>query len=1001
MPTRRRFYMKGQIVRFKHILSILCILAVTVMAPTCRAMWHCGDIDLEASPAGFLIDPVTADIFVAAHAAFLIRIDEATYGTSRIDLSAEATAIALNPATGVLYAIHEATDRVTALTIETGDTVILDVGDAPTALAVDALRDRVFVLNSGDSTVSVVEQMVPADTILCMGRPSAVAVDPATGMGFAVLSDADLLLRFDPSTGDTACFATGSGPAGIEIDPEKGTLYIANTGGSDLSVFLLESDSLFSVPLGFSPTGLALNPETGRLYVIGAPQNMAIVDTDTYAVINLTLPYEPFAVCIDPLSDRGFATLPGGGLVVEVAADGDTSMVSLPGNPARLSVNPITNKCFVADTGRVCISVLDAAHYVGERVSAGGGPGAIAINFETHQVYTPNYYTKNVTIIDGYTNTVSTLKVADSPNGAKIDPVTDDLYVLCAKSAALVIKRSDEPDTVMASIGKYGHGMALNLNTGTMYVSNRYSRDLSVIDTQTLDTTLVRCGGYPCSVTANMETNMIYVANRTSWTLTVVSGADLTSVFAPVGHNPLRVRHNPATNTVYTVDSGGRSISAVDGATLERTKIPVGLNPSTLGINTNTNTIYVASRHDGEVTVVNGGDLTRRPAKGGAGLGEAQPDEWLDRVFAVSWDEDVVSLIDGNFLSTHYIPVGYEPHNSGYDPVLEKLYVTNHAGNSVEILQLREKITPRVEVDIDSLVGDVVYSRTPTLSGTAVSLRTPRNYGIMKVLYKIDNLRGPWQEATIIGQGADVTWEFTASSLLLGSHLVFVTAIDSTACSLSSSSTSSLLRVSDIACYEFTCLSAPPEPPEMTAQTESFGGYVLSWAETCGEGGRYELEISSDPDFRAPVTISGLRSPKYAVSSQRLFESPCYWRVAAIDYPHGKRSSFSPVYRVGENPPEGGEDTGISSVHLAAYPNPSPGSVVISLFGSRSPRAACSVFDVSGRLVEILDLEPGTGCLSGEWGGTGPRGEALPSGVYYARIHAAGKDLRRKIILVR
>ncbi len=979
----------------------MCMLAVTFTAPACWAMWHCGDIDLEASPEGLLIDPVTADIFVAADAAFLIRIDEATYATSRIDLSAEATAMALNPATGVLYAVHEAADRITALTIETGDTVMLDVGDAPTAMAVDAMRDRVFVLNSGDSTVSVVEQMVPADTIACAGRPSAVAVDPATGMGFVLLSDANLLVRFDPSSGDTACFATGNGPAALEIDPERGALYIANSGDSELSVFLLQSDSLFSVALGFSPTGLALNPETGKIYVIGAPHNMSIVDTDTYAVTNLALPYEPLAVCIDPLSDRGFATLPGGGLVVEVDSDGDTSMVSLPGSPAHLSVHPITNRCFVADAGGACISVLDASHYVGARVAAGGGPGPIAINFETHRVYTPNYYTKNVTIIDGYTNAVSTLKVADSPNAAMIDPITDDLYVLCAKSAALVIKRSDDPDTIMASVGEYAHGMALNLNTGTMYVSNRYSRDLSVIDTQTLDTTLVRCGGYPCSVTANMETNMIYVANRTSWTLTVVSGADLTSVFAPVGHNPLLVRHNPVTNTVYTVDSGGRSISAVDGTTLERTKIPVGLNPSFLGINTNTNTIYVSSRHDGEVAVVSGDDLTIRPAAGAAGLGEVEADEWLDRAFAASWDDNVISLIDGNFLSTLRIPVGYEPHNSGYDPVLEKLYVTNHAGNSVEIFQLREKIAPSLDVDIDSLAGDVAYSRTPTLSGTAASLGTPRNYGIMKVLYKIDNLRGGWREATVIGQGSDVAWEFTASPLLLGSHLVFVTAIDSTACSLSSSSTSSLLRVSDIACYEFTCLSAPPEPPEMIAQTEGFGGYLLSWTETSGEGGRYELEISSDKDFRTPVTISGLKSAKYAVSSQRLFLGPCYWRVAAIDYPHGKCSGFSPAYQVGESPSEDGDDTGIGSAHLAAYPNPSPGSVVISLIGTQSPKATCSVFDVSGRLVEVLNLEPSPGCLSGQWGGTGPRGEVMPSGVYYARIRLAGGDLRRKIILVR
>jgi DNA-binding beta-propeller fold protein YncE len=686
--------------------------------------------------------------------------------------------------------------------------------------------------------------------------------------------------------------------------------------------------------------------------------------------------------------------------VVEVESSGDTVMVQTGGSPSYILLNPITNKCYAADSVGACISVLDGSRFDGQAVSAGGGPGAIAINFETHQVYTPNYYSKNVTIIDGYTNATSTLSVADSPNGVEIDPITDDVYVLCAKEAALVIKRSDEPDTVVAPIGGYAHGMSLNLNTGTMYVSNRFTLDLSVIDTETLDTTLVRCGGYPCSVTSNMETNTVYVANRTSWTLSVVSGADLTSVYAPVGHNPILVRMNPETNTVYTVDSGSRSISAVDGTTLERTKIPVGLNPSYLGINANTNTIYVSSRRDGEVTVVDGDDLSRRPAKGEVGLGEVEVDHWLDRAFAASWDANSVTLVDGNFLSTLQIPVGYEPHNSGYDPVLEKLYVSNHAANSVEVFELRNKISPRIEVAIDSLAGDVTYSRTPTLTGRATSLRTPNTYGVMKVLYKVDNLRGPWQEATLTGQGDDVTWELTTPSLLLGAHLVFVAAIDSSACMLSSSSSSSLLRTSDIACYEFTCLTPPPEPPAIVAQEDCYGGVTISWSHTCGRGGRYELELARDPGFDDKIAVAGLNGTTYAISGERLLQGIRYWRVAAVEYPHGKRSPFSSVYCANDSWP-GGDGTGAAVMQIAAYPNPSPGSVVISLSGARSDRARCSVFDVSGRLVEILDLIPAGGRLEARWNATDPRGDALAAGVYYARIYASGRDLKHKIILLR
>jgi YVTN family beta-propeller protein len=1001
LPTRRLFCMKGRILRFRHFLPLLCFLVTTMAVTTCQAMWHCGDIACEAMPGRFVIDPVTGDIFAATDAPFLVRIDEATYATSRIDLASRVSALSLDPAAGVLYALHENGGMITVLAIATGDTMVLEVGGTPEDLAADALRSRLFVLDPNDSTISVFEHMVLMDTVFCAGGPAAIAVDPATGYGFAVLSDADLLFRFDPSTGDTAFFRTGVRPTAIEVDPESRAFYIANSGGSGISVFLADSDSLFDVFLGFAPTGLALNPETGHLFVIGKPNHMAIVDTDTYAVTSVTLTAEPRAVCIDPLSDRGFAAVPASGSVVEIGSDGDTSVLNVGGSPSYLLLDPITDKCFVADTSRNCVSVLDAAHYEGQTVNAGGGPGAIAINLETHRVYTPNYYSKNVTIINGYTNATSTLKVADSPNGVVIDPITDDVYVLCAKSAALVIKRSDEPDTVVAPIGEYGHGMSLNLNTGKIYVSNRFSRDLSVVDTETLDTTLVRCGGYPCSVTTDMENNMIYVANRTSWTLTVVSGADLTTSYATVGHYPILVRMNPVTGTVYTLDSGSRSITAVDVTTLERTKIPVGLNPSFLSINSNTNTIYVSSRPDGEVTVVNGNDLSTRPAKADVGLGGVEADEWLDRAFAVSWDYNSVTLIDGNFLSTLRIPVGYEPHNSGYDPVLEKLYVTNHAANTVEIFRLRDKISPRTDVTIDPLAGDVAYSPTPTISGTAASLRAPHSYGIMKVLYKVDNLRGAWREATLIGQGDEVAWEFTTPPLLLGAHLVFVTAIDSSASTLSSSSVSSLLRVSDIACYEFTCLTPAPAPPEMIARTDGFGGTTISWSNTCGSGGWYELEIARDPGFADKITVHVLRGTAYAISTERLHEGMRYWRVAAVDYPHGKRSDFSSVYSIRGDASDGGDETGLAEMLMTACPNPSAGRVRISLFGSKTDRAKCSVFDVSGRLVETLELTAAGGCLAGEWAGTDPAGEVLPSGVYYARIRTAGRDLKHKIILLR
>jgi DNA-binding beta-propeller fold protein YncE len=988
----------------KRLSLLLGVLVLLCRPSACFSIWHCGDIDLPTEPRTVMIDPVTGDFFLGAATAHLMRINEATYEVTVFDLVDVPGAIGLDPSARMLYACHCDRGLVTAMSIETGDTVLLEVGRNPSSVALDPIKGLVYVANAGDSTISVLESSAVIDTIKCHGSPSALAVDPWTGRAFVTLTDSDLLLAFYPSGGDTAYFATGAAPTGIEIDPEKGELYIANSGEATVTVFAIDSDSVFTVSTGGATTVLALNPETGHLFAGTAPGGITIVDTDTYSSQDVPLPAEPGFVSIDALSDRAFASLPGAGLLVEIASNGDTLMVPVPGTPGRVAVNPVTNKCYVSDSEPWALSVFEAANYRGQRINTPGGPGQININLGNHKVYSPKWWSGGLVVIDGYTDQISSIPTADGPNAVQIDPVTDDIFVVCAWANMVTVKRSDSPDTLLVPIGSYAHGMGLNPNTGKAYVSNRYSRDLSVIDMETLDTTLVRTGAYPCHVDINLDHNKIYVPNRTSWTLTVVDGALLTTTFARIGRAPTMVRVEPVTNKILTVDSGGRTMCIVDGVTLERVEIPVGTTPRGVGVNSNTNTIYVSSVLDGEVTVVDGDTYKRTPVPCDDGLFGVKVDQWLDRAFTVSWMYDAVYLIDGNFLSSLRIPAGGEPHGTGYDPVLEKLYVANHAGNSIDIIKLREKISPRLEVAIDSLPGDVAYTPTPTITGTATSLRTPRNYGIMKVLYKIDNLRGAWSEATVMGQGAGVSWQLTTPQQLLGKHLVFVAALDSTAGSLSSSSMSSLVRMSDIACYEFTCLTTPPETPQLVIpDDDQMEGHRLAWTQTCGNEGWYDIELSSDPGFSGDVTtISKTQSPTYTLTASEVDQGLIYWRVAAIDYPHGKRSDFSPVYTMSlADGPGGPAGPALAQLALTVYPNPSSENVSLRLVGKSQAKAHCTVYDVAGRFVAAIPLAASDDGLTGSWNATDSWGNPLPQGVYYARIMTADKTFERKIILLR
>ena len=161
--------------------------------------------------------------------------------------------------------------------------------------------------------------------------------------------------------------------------------------------------------------------------------------------------------------------------------------------------------------------------------------------------------------------------------------------------------------------------------------------------------------------------------------------------------------------------------------------------------------------------------------------------------------------------------------------------------------------------------------------------------------------------------------------------------------------------------------------------------------------------MCSDPDFVEGVTVvTGMRGTSYAPSAHEIQDGTCYWRVAAVDYPHGKRSDFSEIFSTSlmDLP---GDDTDPASMPLilSVYPNPASERVALRLFNQSDVRADCTIYDVAGRLVTVLPMTAVDDGLAGVWTVTDSRGNTVPPGVYYARIKAGEKTLKHKIILLR
>ena len=96
-------------------------------------------------------------------------------------------------------------------------------------------RGRLWVLASNPAELIGIDPDDPSHHRRHVPLESATSVDLAVGAGdlWVTLSDSDQLARVDPRGGKPSTFATGRGPAGIEV--RKGIVWVANRTESTLT----------------------------------------------------------------------------------------------------------------------------------------------------------------------------------------------------------------------------------------------------------------------------------------------------------------------------------------------------------------------------------------------------------------------------------------------------------------------------------------------------------------------------------------------------------------------------------------------------------------------------------------------------------------------------------------------------------------------------------------------------------------------------------------------
>jgi len=329
-------------------------------------------------------------------------------------------------------------------------------------------------------------------------------------------------------------------------------------------------------------------------------------------------------------------------------------------------------------------------------VPAGMYPAGVAANSATNYAYVANTSCDlsnlpcsnpgTITVINGASNSTTTVDVGVAPYAVAVNSTTNMIYVAnycgsdltCSSSGTVtVINGSNNTVVTTVTVGYFPEAIAVNSTTNMIYVAN-ISCDLSslpcsnpgtvtAIDGATNTPTPVTVGVAPYAVAVNSMTNMIYVANLCGNDLTCNSAGTVTVINANnnnstatvnVGFSPYFLDLDPVTNNIYVSNNCGNDptcgspgiVTVINGTNNNTTPVTVGVLPAGIAVNSVTNQIYVADQCGNDPTCSSPGTVT---------------------------------VIDGSTNNTTTLNVGVAPLSVGVNSVTNKIYVTNLCGDDL------------------------------------------------------------------------------------------------------------------------------------------------------------------------------------------------------------------------------------------------------------------------------------------------------------------------------
>ena len=350
------------------------------------------------------------------------------------------------------------------------------------------------------------------------------------------------------AAGIAASWPVGHQPFGVAIDPTDGRVYVANSGGSTVSVVQPASGAVSSVVVGSQPGLLAVEPVSRRLYVSNSgDQTLSVVNLTTMAVS---------------------ATVFGaGGLGV--------------------AVNPAVNRIYVAG-GTQFVAVNTTSNSIISFVGVPGGQSwfGVAVDPSLHRVYVTNIASTSPSLEVLDDRTLTKLAELSLPKVVRfaiaVDPTTHAVYLGSEASDAFatdsefyVVDATTLAIMHTTPLGRFSGGIALK--SGRIFVTDMNGRVLRELDDQTFAVTATTALPWQPALLAAHPDGRLYVAGSSPDVVAALANNSAPTIDS-VSFSPMPVHtddllqasvvpHDPEGDTLTLSYEWSRNGAVIPGAT--------------------------------------------------------------------------------------------------------------------------------------------------------------------------------------------------------------------------------------------------------------------------------------------------------------------------------------------------------------------------------------------------------------------------------------------------